>query len=128
MYAQRHIRGLFFFNVAREIDFIIECCPQVGFTICSKPGMLDNASPDSERDSKILGRVQSRAHLSGRPAVHKGEGQMGAQPGVKMASADQGKQIYLPSDQSLGRERVGSSSTRHGPAPDSSGAQDLPLF
>lgn len=74
------------------------------------------ASPDSEHDSKILGRVQSRAHLSGRPAVHKGEGQMGAQPGVKMASADQGKQIHLPSDQSLGRERELAA-----PAPDMAG-------
>lgn len=31
----------FFFTVAREIDFIIECCLQVEFTICSKLGMLN---------------------------------------------------------------------------------------
>lgn len=61
-----------------------------------------------------------------------GRGQMGAQSGVKMASADQEKQIHLPSDQSLGREKAGSSRARNGPdslpALDSSGAQDLPLF
>lgn len=42
---------------------------------------------------------------------------MGAQAGVKMASADQEKQIHLPSDQSLGREKAGSSRARDGPHP-----------
>lgn len=45
--------GDFFFNVAREIDFIIECCPQVGSTICSKSGMLDmpHQTPSGTRKS-----------------------------------------------------------------------------
>lgn len=47
----------------------------------------------------------------------KGHGQMGAQPGVKMASADQQKQIHLPSDQSLGTEKAGGSRVRDGPDP-----------
>lgn len=55
---------------------------------------------------------------------------MEAQPGVKMASADQEKQIRLPSDQSLEREKAGSPGVRNGPdslpAPESSQAQDFP--
>lgn len=49
--------------------------------------------------------------------MHKGTWTDGAQPGVKMASADQEKQIHLPSDQSLGREKSGSSRARDGPDP-----------
>lgn len=40
------------------------------------------ASPDSKRDSKILGRVQSRAHLSGRTDGGTARGQDGfSRPG-----------------------------------------------